>query len=172
VLIGFESPVHAGLDGLELRRNFKLRHQHESRRAIERIQAAGIRVNACFVLGLDGHGPWIFDAVRDFVRETLPFDVQATLPTAFPGTPFYERLKRAGRLIDDGAWERCTLFDVNYVPQGMSIEELRLGFRRLVVDLYSDQFTHERREHFNRAGTWRRRQSPGKTGTCATGAAA
>ncbi len=41
VLIGFESPVPAGLDGLELRRNFKHERQHQYRRAIKRIQAAG-----------------------------------------------------------------------------------------------------------------------------------
>ena len=84
------------------------------------------------------------------MRETLPFDVQITLPTAFPGTPFYERLKREGRLLDDGAWERCTLFDVNYRPQGMSVDELRAGFHRLAVELYGEEFTRERREHFNR----------------------
>jgi radical SAM superfamily enzyme YgiQ (UPF0313 family) len=150
ILIGFESPLRAGLDGLELRRNFKLDRQHQYKRAIERIQAAGIRVNACFVLGLDGHDTSVFDAVVDFVRETLPFDVQITLPTAFPGTPFYARLKREGRLLGDGAWERCTLFDINYRPQGMRIEELRAGFHRLAVELYGETFTRERREHFNR----------------------
>jgi len=156
VLIGFESPVPAGLNGLELRRNFKLGRQADYRRAIANIQSAGIRVNACFLLGLDGHGPWIFDAVRDFVRETLPFDVQVTVPTAFPGTPFYRQLQREGRLLEEGAWERCTLFDVNFRPLGMSVEELRAGLRALVVDLYSDEFTRERRAHFNRVGMRRR----------------
>jgi radical SAM superfamily enzyme YgiQ (UPF0313 family) len=170
ILIGFESPVPAGLDGLESRRNFKHDRQYQYLRAIERIQAAGIRVNACFLLGLDGHGPWIFDAVRDFVREALPFDVQITLPTAFPGTPFYAQLKREGRLLEDGAWERCTLFDVNFRPQGMSIHELRAGFHRLAVELYSEEFTRERREHFNRA--WARRRHAAPAGLRAARAAA
>ena len=160
VLIGFESPVPAGLNGLELRRNFKHDRQHQCRRAIERIQAAGIRVNACFVLGLDGQGPWVFDAVRDFVRETLPFDVQITVPTPFPGTPFYECLKREGRLLEDGAWERCTLFDVNYLPQGMSVEQLRAGLHRLAVELYGEDFTRERREHFKRVAIRHRHGQP------------
>ena len=161
VLIGFESPLPAGLNGLELRRNFKHDRQHQYRRAIERIQAAGIRVNACFLVGLDGHGPWVFDAVRDFVRETQPFDVQVTVPTPFPGTPFYDRLKREGRLLEDGAWERCTLFDVNFKPRGMSVEQLRTRLRGLVVDLYGEDFTRERREHFKHAGTKRRHAQTG-----------
>ena len=80
----------------------------------------------------------MFDAVIDFVRETLPFDVQITLPTAFPRHAVLRALKREGRLLDDGAWERCTLFDINFRPQGMSIDELRAGFHRLAVELYGE----------------------------------
>jgi len=150
VLIGFESPVAAGLDGLELRRDWKRSRYEQYRSAIGTIQAHGISVNACFIVGLDGHGPEVFDAVRDFVRDALPYDVQVTLPTAFPGTPFYAQLKREGRLLEEKAWERCTLFDINFVPQYMSVEELRSGFHALVADLYGKQCTEQRREHFHR----------------------
>jgi len=150
VLIGFESPVAQGLDGLELRRNWKYERHAEYRRAIERIQAAGIRVNACFVVGLDGHDTTVFDALLGFVDDALPFDVQVTVPTPFPGTPFYAKLKTQGRLLRDDAWERCTLFDVNFEPTGMTVEELQAGLKRLVVALYSEEATRMRREHFRR----------------------
>ncbi|HYA47611.1 MAG TPA: radical SAM protein [Burkholderiales bacterium] len=150
VLIGFESPGLSGLDGIELRRNWKYERHGQYLRAIERIQAAGIRVNACFVVGLDGHDPSVFEALLDFVREARPFDVQVTVPTPFPGTPFHAQLTAEGRLLEEGAWERCTLFDVNFRPQGMTVEELRAGLRRLVVALYSDRATRERREHFRK----------------------
>jgi radical SAM superfamily enzyme YgiQ (UPF0313 family) len=148
VLIGFESPVPAGLRDLELRRNWKERQFPRYRRSIEQIQSHGIRVNACFVVGLDGHGPDIFDAVFDFVEETKPFDVQVTYPTPFPGTPMYEQWKRQGRLLEDGAWEKCTLFDINFRPAGMSVDELRHGFYDLAGRLYSDSFTRYRRDRF------------------------
>ncbi len=154
ILIGLESPSTEGLDGLELRRNWKRDHQKLYSRAIESIQAAGIRVNACFVLGLDGHGPGIFDALLDFIHETLPFDVQVTMPTPFPGTPFYESLRREGRLLDEHAWEHCTLFDLNFRPKGMTAEQLRAGFHRVVVELYSEAFMQKRREHFNKHCRW------------------
>ena len=71
------------------------------------------------MLGLDGDGPEVFEAVERFVRESGQFDVQITVMTAFPGTPLYERLKAEGRLlIVEGAWEQCTLFDVNFRPCG------------------------------------------------------
>lgn len=160
VLIGFESPLAQGLDGLELRRNWKHERFGQYQRAIERIQAAGIRINACFVVGLDGHDASVFEALLEFIREARPFDVQVTVPTPFPGTPFYSRLKAEGRLLVDGAWERCTLFDVNFRPTGMSVEELRAGLKRLIVALYNEDATRERREHFRkhclRAATRRR----------------
>jgi radical SAM superfamily enzyme YgiQ (UPF0313 family) len=148
VLIGFESPGGEALDGVELKRNWKYARRAEYREAIRAIQRHGIRVNACFVLGLDGQRTDAFDEVFDFVRETLPYDVQVTVPTPFPGTPFYDQLKREGRLLRDRAWEHCTLFDVSFVPRSMSVEELRTGFRGLVARLYSEAFTQERRNHF------------------------
>jgi radical SAM superfamily enzyme YgiQ (UPF0313 family) len=154
VLIGFESPVSQGLDGVELRRNWKLRKEPLYRDAVRRIQAHGIRVNACFVVGLDGHTADVFDDVYQFVDEVAPFDVQVTVPTPFPGTPFYHQLKRQGRLLEDGAWEKCTLFDVNFRPSHMTPAELRQGFRSLVTRLYSDAFTKYRHD------TFRQRRGP------------
>ncbi len=150
VLIGFESPVRDGLSGLELRRDWKHRRWPEYQEAIRRIQAHGIRVNGCFVLGLDGHTLDVFDAVHDFAVATELFDVQITIQTPFPGTPLYDRLRREGRLLYDGQWERCTLFDINYCPRPMTVDELRAGFHSLGVRLYGEEMTRWRRENFNR----------------------
>lgn len=154
VLIGLESPSVAGLDGIELKRNWKLKQIERYRDAIQRIQANGIAVNACFILGLDGDGPEIFDAVESFVEETLPFDVQITVQTPFPGTPLYERLRREGRLLEESAWEKCTLFDVTYQPTGMSVEDLERGLVELGRRLYSKEATRRRRRSF--VQQWRR----------------
>jgi radical SAM superfamily enzyme YgiQ (UPF0313 family) len=150
VLIGFESPVETGLDGLELKANWKAKSWPQSLEAVRRIQSHGVRVTGCFVLGLDGHTPEVFDAVYEFTRRAELFDVQITLMTPFPGTPLHERLQRDGRLLDPTAWETCTLFDVNYRPQPMTVDELREGFRQLAVRLYSDEETRWRKENFNR----------------------
>ena len=150
ILIGLESPTEAGLRGIELKHDWKRRWWPHYKEAVRRIQSHGIRVNGCFVLGLDGHGPDVFDRVYDFVVDAELFDVQITLQTPFPGTPLEERLRREDRLLHDGQWQRCTLFDVNYRPAGMSADELRTGFRKLVERLYSQDLTKWRRENFNR----------------------
>ncbi len=161
VLIGFESPVDAGLDGIETNRNWKWERRGRAAEAVRRIQAEGIRVNACFVVGLDGHTPAIFDAVYDFAREACPFDIQVTYPTPFPGTPMYRRWKREGRLTHDGHWDRCTLFDINFAPRPMSASELRAGFHDLVSRLYAEDFTAWRREEARRHRSRRRRERVG-----------
>ena len=133
-----------------MKTDWKRKRWPQYREAIHRIQSHGIRVNGCFVLGLDGQTPEIFDAVYDFAVETELFDVQITIQTPFPGTPLYERLKQENRLLHDGQWERCTLFDINYRPQPMTVDELREGFHRLAVRLYSEDLTKWRRETFAR----------------------
>lgn len=149
VLIGFESPVADGLAGIEARKDFKHSRFSHYKEAIRRIQAHGITVNACFVLGLDGHDARVFDALAEFVADALPYDVQITVPTPFPGTPLYRRMKEQDRLLEDGAWEKCTLFDINIRPERMSAETLRAGFHRLTRLLYSDAFTRRRRKAFH-----------------------
>lgn len=148
VLIGLESPSAGPLVGLEKRADRKARwagHYHE---AIRIIQAHGITVNACFILGLDGQTKEMFGEVRRFAEEANPFDVQITLLTPFPGTPLYARLAAAGRLFEPGAWARCTLFDVNYQPTGMTAQELREGIYGLSEQLYGEEATRRRRKGF------------------------
>jgi len=150
VLVGLESPRRVSLDGIELKRNWKMRQWERYLDAIRKIQSYGITVNGCFILGLDGDTVEVFDQVWEFVQESALYEVQITVMTAFPGTPLYERLKRENRIIKDGAWELCTLFDVNYVPKGMSPDELRAGFVRLAERIYSEEVTRKRRSRFKR----------------------
>jgi radical SAM superfamily enzyme YgiQ (UPF0313 family) len=161
VLIGLESPVEESLAGLELRADWKRKRFREYADAVREIQSHGITVNGCFVIGLDGQGPEIFDEVFEFVREVELYEVQVTVLTAFPGTPLQDRLTRENRVLVPGAWERCTLFDVNYRPTDMSPEQLAEGFRQLVVRLYGEAFTRWRRERFRetmRAGARKREE--------------
>ena len=145
VLIGLESPTRAGVAGVELRRDWKQSRFEDYQAAIERIQSHGIAVNGCFVLGLDGDGPEVFEAVERFVRESGQFDVQITVMTAFPGTPLYARLKAEGRLLTERAWEQCTLFDVNFRPKGMSPETLQHESLELGRRLYTEEERAARR---------------------------
>jgi len=148
VLIGFESPSAAALAGLEQRADRKARWAPQYADSIRRIQRTGIAVNACFILGLDGQTTDVFPEILGFVAEVNPFDVQITVLTPFPGTPLYDRLARENRILQPGAWNLCTLFDVNYQPAGMAPQELREGLYGLAERVYSEEATRDRRRNF------------------------
>src|SRR3954454_2010206 len=160
VLIGFEAPARPALEGGE-KGNLKARQFDDSREAIDTIQSYGITVNGCFILGLDGAGPESFDDVLRFVQDSGLYEVQITVQTAFPGTPLYTRLRNAGRILRDEAWELCTLFDVNFRPSHMSVAELEQGLRDLARQLYDAKTTRERRRRFHRRLRDRRRSPAG-----------
>jgi radical SAM superfamily enzyme YgiQ (UPF0313 family) len=148
VLIGLESPDHSALEGIELRANFKARRAPDAMEAVRRIQEHGITVNGCFILGLDRHTPDIFEQVYDFAMRAPLYDVQITVLTPFPGTPLYDRLLAEGRILQPGRWDLCTLFDVNYQPLNMSVEDLRSGLYWLTERLYSETCLRKRRLPF------------------------
>lgn len=148
VLIGLESPNLEGVSQIELRRNWKKDKFKHYEWAIQEIQSRGITVNGCFILGLDGDTEEVFDCVYKFVERTGLFEVQITVLTPFPGTPLYQRLRNEGRILDDEAWQKCTLFDVNYIPKRMSVETLEKGIVELSKRIYNKNFIEERQRRF------------------------
>lgn len=152
VLIGLESPGEQALEGIELRANWKARRAPDYEAAITRIQGRGLAVNGCFVVGLDQHGPEVFDSIVEFAARTGLHDIQVTIVTPFPGTPLHERMRRGGRLLhEDGELlRRCTLFDLTFQPARLAADELREGFKDLVRRVYDPAHVRGRRRSFHR----------------------
>ncbi len=148
VLIGLESPQAEALAGLEMKHDFKARWFSRYADALRRIQAHGITVNGCFILGLDGHTPAVFEQVLEFACAVPLYDVQITVLTAFPGTPLYDRLLAEGRILQPARWDLCTLFDVNHRPLGLTPQQLKEGMYWLTEQLYNNACTVMRREEF------------------------
>lgn len=145
VLIGFESPRRASLEGID-RVNWKARQHGRYLDAIEKIQSRGVSVCGCFIVGLDSDTPAVFDDLREFIDRSRLLEVQITILTPFPGTRLYQRLLAEGRLLYPQAWDRCTLFDVNFRPRGMTVEQLEEGVMQLWKDTWNrDAFTRRKR---------------------------
>jgi len=161
LLIGFESPTSQGLHGIELKTNWKEKQRDRYMEAIYKIQNHGISVNGCFILGLDGQDTSIFDETLSFVNDSELSEVQITLQTPFPGTELYQRLHRSGRLLEDTFWDKCTLFDVTYQPNQMSVEELESGFHKLMKSIYRDELVHNRKQTFIRNARQQRKIKQG-----------
>ena len=86
-----------------------------------------------------------FESVEQFVKASGLMEVQVTVLTPFPGTALYRRLRREGRLLRERYWERCTLFDVNFVPRRMTVDDLEQGLEYLMGSLYTAEAVQHRR---------------------------
>ena len=147
VLIGFESPRSANLRGMDTR-DWKARQLPNYLDAIEKIQARGVSVCGCFIVGLDADTPSVFDELRAFIERSRLLEVQITVLTPFPGTRLYDRLLAEGRLLYPGAWDRCTLFDVNFRPRGMTVDQLEEGMMQLWRDTWNAEAFAARKRHY------------------------
>lgn len=83
-----------------------------------------------------------------FVERSGLQEVQVTVQTPFPGTPLRRRLAQEDRLLGEDDWDRCTLFDVTFEPDGLTPGELRDGLRSAIERLYTDGAVEARRRRF------------------------
>lgn len=149
LLIGFESQNPARLNALDPS-GWKASRAEYYTDAVQEIQTHGITVNACFIIGLDGDGVEVFDHIRQFDQKAKPLDIQVTVQTPFPGTRLYQRLQNEGRLDAVPFWDKCTLFDLVYEPEGMSRTELETGLLDLFRDLYNEEAYKSRKAQFRK----------------------
>lgn len=147
LLIGLESGSAEDLAGIDPG-NWKQKQSNRALEAIDKIQSRGVTVNGCFIVGLDGHTTETFSRLKEFIDRSRLLEVQITVLTPFPGSPLYQRLRAEGRLLKEPYWDRCTLFDVNYQPKGMSVEELEEGIRWLFREVYSEREYTRRKRHY------------------------
>jgi radical SAM superfamily enzyme YgiQ (UPF0313 family) len=149
VLVGLESLVHEHR-GMGAKKSGLPRMID----AVRAIQAAGVAVIGCFIVGSDGETPESVERLRAFLDEDPCADAQITLQTPFPGTALRRRLEAEGRLLADRDWSHHTLFDVTYRPDRMTPAELAQSFRQLLVDAFGKAPTHRRAQI--RRDTWSR----------------
>jgi radical SAM superfamily enzyme YgiQ (UPF0313 family) len=148
LLIGFEALDPAEVAGLE-DRAFKAPRVAGYADAVARIQARGVSVNGCFVLGADAHTPAVFARVAEFADAVGLAEVQVTVLTPFPGTPLRDRLAAEGRLLKEDDWASHTLFDVTFRPARMTVRELEEGLLEVFARLYAADRVRARRRAFH-----------------------
>jgi radical SAM superfamily enzyme YgiQ (UPF0313 family) len=96
ILVGFESLNPGSLDES---------HKHHNRggkiyaEAIQKIHAAGIHINASFVVGFDNDTLDEFDRIFDFTLEHNLANVNLHLLNAPPGTETHKKFSEEGRLL-------------------------------------------------------------------------
>jgi len=128
VFIGIESPDPASLKETGKTQNLR----EDILTSVRRIYARGIDILAGFIIGFDNDSPATFDAQYRFITDAGIQTAMIGLLTAAPKTPLYERVKREGRLRDDGMETDNTQARSNIIHKTMSDETVT----RLYADIY------------------------------------
>jgi len=97
---GVESGSQRILDGVK--KGIKV---EEAIRAIRMAKQAGLKVYTSFIFGLPGEDQDSARETIDFVKSTLPHGAQFNIAVPYPGTPFFEHVRREGLLSKSVNWE-------------------------------------------------------------------
>lgn len=144
VFIGIETPNAESLAETHKRQNLNIDLVAE----VEKFPRAGMMVLAGLIVGFDHDGPDIFDRQARFV-DRLPVPLaQLGLLVAPHATPLYDRMKREGRLIEDGNFTAGSLLATNIRPARMTLDQQLAGMRWLYNWVYSPRNFVARIERF------------------------
>lgn len=132
LLIGFESLNAASL--AEAKKSFNMRREYAA--VVREIRARGIALMGCFVFGFDHDTLDTFDETLEFAIDARIDLPRYAIAVPFPGTPFYQRLKAAGRITTED-WSVYDGQHVVFEPRNMTAVELREHTRRVWKKTYS-----------------------------------
>jgi radical SAM superfamily enzyme YgiQ (UPF0313 family) len=131
VLIGFESVNQKSLFSI----NKGINKVNAFIESINRLRRKQIMVFGSFVLGLDGDDRYIFQQTLNFLRKAEIHRPRFTINTPFPGTPYFYKMKKDKRIIEND-WSLYDCCHVVIKPANMSAEELQEGFYWLCNEAY------------------------------------
>lgn len=120
--------VYHAIFGIAERLREKIRLMHDF----------GLAVQGTVMLGLDNQGPDIFKRMSDFLMDCGLDLAEFTVMTPFPGTPLFDDMKRAGRLLHED-WGKYNAENVVFRPARMTVEELAQGYQYMWESFYKNE---------------------------------
>ena len=133
LFIGLESICQASMN--EVSKGFNRVDQYA--RAIERIHAHGIAVQAGIVFGFDHDTPAVFEETLGLLEATGVQNATFNILTPFPGTPLHQRLEAEGRILTRDWSKYNGRADVVFRPRHMSPDALLAGYQHVNRRFYS-----------------------------------
>ena len=150
LFIGLESISQASLNSQGKGFNQVARFE----RAVSNLHRHGIAIQAGTMFGLDGDDDSIFERTLSYYREIGIDSATVSIAVPMPGTPFFARLEREGRLLTRN-WDRYNgKVDAVFRPAQMSAERLEQGVSWFADQFYSLPSIYERLFCKSRVGLW------------------
>lgn len=132
VLIGFESLSQDSVKSIH--KSFNTVDDYK--KCVENLHQHNIKVTGSFVLGLDCDDNDSFQKTLDFVNEAHIDFVRYTINTPYPGTPYFDKMQREGRLLETN-WDYYDCQHCVIKPSLLTKEELENGYKYLWYKTYS-----------------------------------
>ena len=145
VFVGIETPNEESLAECSKRHNLG----RDMKSDVRRMQRAGLQVQGGFIVGFDSDTISTFERLTEFIQSTGIVTAMVGLLQAIPGTRLYERLKRAGRLVEQASGYSVD-GTTNVVPV-MDLALLRARYAKLLRRLYSPKSYYQRIRTFLRS---------------------
>jgi len=142
VTIGIESPNPDSLKETNKLQNLR----HDLLKAVHRIQAFGLEVQAGFIVGFDKDTPDIFSDQIEFIQASGIATAMVSILFAFPGTRLYSRLLRENRLLPVEL-NHHAYGVVNFTPK-MGIDQLKAKHLEMLEKIYSPDMYFQRLKNF------------------------
>jgi len=144
VFVGIETPEEEGLVECSKKQNL-----HRDLVAdVKRIQRAGIEVRGGFIIGFDSDSPGTIERLLTYVQQSGIVTAMVGLLQALPGTRLYDRMKRTGRLLEQGSGDNVD-GTTNIVPAA-GLDVLRAAYRDALERLYAPKAYYRRVRTFLR----------------------
>lgn len=147
VFLGIETPDEASL---ALTQKFQNTRDSLSE-SVEAITRAGLRVMAGFIIGFDGEQPGAGDRIVRFAEQTSIPMAMFSMLQVLPDTALWHRLKKEGRLRDQGGNINQTTL-MNFVPT-RPLEEIAREYVHAFWELYDPvRYLERTYQHFRKLG--------------------
>ncbi|MFH1013695.1 MAG: radical SAM protein [Thermoplasmatota archaeon] len=130
--IGFESVSQAALNGIKKTHN----KVEDFKKLIKRLHDHGMTVQGGIIFGFDEDTLDIFDTTLEKINEMDMDVLELNILTPYPGTPLFDRLEKAGRILTRD-WSKYNQVEVVYQPKNMTVKELEEGTRKIAKEYYS-----------------------------------
>jgi radical SAM superfamily enzyme YgiQ (UPF0313 family) len=145
VFLGIETP---DTDSLALTQKFQ-NTRNSLMESVQKINRAGLRVMAGFIIGFDGEKSGAGDRIIDFVEATAIPQALFSMLQALPNTALWHRLQKEGRLLEgneEANIHQTTL--TNFIPT-RPLEEIAREYVRCFWELYEpDRYLARVYRHF------------------------
>jgi len=143
VFLGIETP---DADSLELTKKFQ-NTRSSLEESVDKINRAGLRIMAGFIIGFDGEKTGAGDRIIDFVEKTAIPTAVFGLLQALPNTALWHRLEKEGRLHGNKS-DGNQFSLMNFVPT-RPVEEIAREYVHAFCTLYEpSQFLARTYRHF------------------------